>query len=108
MNYLPSTPDIGGANLAAYLGAIPTAWRYYIISAPALALPGSVGDHARYYIVSRHQRREVFRGILRATHQRIPLWAKDCLASVVENRDFMTHDREAYHASRNENRSRVG
>ena len=104
MTYLPSSPEIGGPKLVAYLNANQNRRAVFDNIQSRLATMGRVDDLARYYIVRSEYRREVFRGILAACRCRIPGWAKECRTASELNRKFIVDYREAYNAYRRDSR----
>lgn len=59
---------------------------------------GSVGDKARYYVVTSSVRRAVLRGALLALGFKLPSWAKESRAAYESNRQFVA----AYRRVRNQ------
>ena len=86
--------------LAAYIAAEPDRRVIFDHIQERLEPAGRVGDHARYYIVQRPQRRAVFRGILLCLHECLPAWSKDNAGAAAENRAFTDAHRESYAAYR--------
>lgn len=95
MIYLPSSPEIGGPKLAAYLAA-PRRRAVFDNIRSRLGPVGRVDDLARYYIVSDDYRQRIFRKILLACRCRVPAWARMTDDATELNRAFM----EAYEADR--------
>lgn len=100
MIYIPTTPAAGGPMLAAYIAAEPDRRVIFDHIQERLEPTGRVGDHARYYIVQRPQRRAVFRGILLCLRECLPAWSKDNAGAAAENRAFTEEHRASYAAYR--------
>ena len=108
MTYLPSSPEIGGPKLAAYVAADPRRRAVFDNIRSRLGPAGKVEALARYYIVRCEYRREVFREILLACRCRLPCWARRSHAAAEMNKVFVEEYREAYNAFRRESRGKVG
>ncbi|MBD2841506.1 hypothetical protein [Erythrobacter rubeus] len=96
----PRSPDAGCERLAAYLAADPDRCPVYENIAGRLTPDGRFGIIARYYVIRCAFRRAVFRGVLIATGQKLPSWAKETPEAAEKNRVFVARYRLAYNAYR--------
>ena len=105
MIYLPPSPVLGGANLVAYIAADPRRATVFGNIRSRLAAAAEIGDVARYYVARNPFRRAVLRGILLATHQRLPEWVKETREAAEANSQFISEYRETYNAFRQQVRA---
>ncbi len=88
MIYLPTSPEIGGPMLAAYIAADPDRAAIFDLIQAKLEPAGRLGDDARFYVAGRPQRRAVLRGILLCLGEKLPAWTKDNARAEQANRAF--------------------